>query len=55
MTYSQAFKKVWELLENDDCREAEEIARENNIEINYEYADEGKIYIDDECMTFEVE
>lgn len=55
MTYSQAFKKVWELLENDNCKEAEEIARENNIEINYDYADEGRIYIDDECMTFEVE
>ena len=55
MTRDEAFKKVWNLLEKDDCREAEEIANKFGIEINYEYADEGRIYIDDECMFFEVE
>lgn len=51
----EIYKKIINLLEQDKCREAEELARLNNIEINYEYADEGRIYIDDECMTFDVD
>lgn len=54
MTKQQAFNKIWELLEKDDCKAAEELARAYNIEINYEYADEGRIYIDDECMMFDI-
>ena len=55
MTKKEAFEKVWSLIEKDNCKEAEEIARKYDIEINYEYADEGRIYIDDECLMFDVD
>lgn len=55
MTRQEAFNKVWQLLEDDNCKEAEELAKKYDIVISYEDADEGRIYIDDECMMFDVD
>ena len=49
MTKSEALKKVWNLVENDKIREAEDIAREFGFEMCF---DENCIGIEDDVFYF---
>lgn len=49
MNRTKAIKKVWDLVEADKIREAEEIAREYNIEMCFGY---NYIAVEDDVFYF---
>lgn len=49
MNRTKAIKKVWDLVEDDKIREAEEIAREYNIEMCF---GDNYIAVEDDVLYF---
>lgn len=49
MNRTEAIKKVWSLVELDEIKEAEEIAREYNIEMCF---GDGYIAVEDDVFYF---
>ena len=49
MSRTEAIKKVWNLVEADKIKEAEEIAREYNIEMCF---DDNYIAVEDDVFYF---